>query len=156
MKHRYTNGRLLVAIVIISITVLSSVTYFWFNYSSNGAGYYKLDFVSAMQVNPVSVDGAGWQIKLTVGNIGNQDLVLERIYVNDKLVSENGLIHGEKLSSTWVIGSSLPDIGAFIQPGRSETVYLWLGSELFRKGETLTIELQNQDQMDLKKTVTIN
>ena len=143
-------------ILVIALTVLSGITYFWIYYAPSEKGYIKLDFVSATIVKPISVDGAGWQIKLLINNVGSKDAFLNKIYVNNELVSENGLIHGDELSSPFTVASSLADSGDFIQAGRFETVYLWVGREAYRKGETLSIELQYPDQIDLKKTVTLN
>lgn len=143
-------------VLLIVLIVLSGAAYFWVHSSSNERFYARLDFISAILVEPVSVGGAGWQIKLSISNTGNQDAVLKKIYVNNRLVVENGLIHGEELSSSFVVGSSLLKSGSFIQPGKSETIFLWIGSGAYRKGELLTIDLQSPEQIDLKKTITLD
>ena len=152
MQYHYARGRIFATVILVTIfAVLTGVTLIWVNTTSNEKENYRIDFSSATLVEPVSIDGAGWQVKLSITNVGKRDSVLKKIYVNDRLITDNGYIHGDVLTNTYTIASSLPDIGLFIQPGRSDTVYLWVGSRSYEDGDVLTIELQNPNQIDLKK-----
>ena len=55
-----------------------------------------MELFSAIQVKPISVDKAGWQIVLSIENFGKEEIVLDKIYVNGESIAEMGLIHGDK------------------------------------------------------------
>ena len=147
----------LIATIILALSGIATAGLLgMWDIGSTKPAIYKLEITAAHLVEPVSVENSGWQIKLMISNAGKQDAILNKIYVDEREVSENGLIHGEKLSSIYTIGSSLAESGAFIQPGRCETVYIWIGSEAFRKGDTLAIVLQHPDQLALRTTLTLS
>ena len=123
--------------------------------SSNETATYKLFIPAVYQVSPISIDNAEWQIALLVENQGNREVIVDKVYINGKLVEEMGLIHGELLSSSSVIGVSVPTDGLAIDPKSREVIYVWIGSDLFSSGTQMIIELQKPNQFDLKKTIVL-
>ena len=116
---------------------------------------YKLELVSATLTGPVAMENAGWQIALIVDNLGNRDMLIDKVYVNGELVEEMGLVHWGRLSSTESIGTSLVEGGAVLSPG-SMTFHVWVGEDLYHTGSFVTVEVQQRDVFRLRKVVTLN
>jgi len=116
----------------------------------------RLEVRHAYLVKPVSINNARWQMSLIVANRGDQDIVVDEIYVNGLMVKEMGLIHGELLSTDYGIGTSVPKIGLLYPPGNSETIYIWIGSDLFEKGNILTVEIKSRGVTYLNRTITLD
>jgi hypothetical protein len=123
--------------------------------SSNEPAIYKLFFVNVYQVKPVSIENAGWQLALLVENQGNRVDVFDKVYLNGELIEELGVIHGDRLSSRYAIGTSLPIGGLVMSPGSRFTVYIWIGDGLYTQGTELTIELQKPGQFELRKILIL-
>jgi hypothetical protein len=141
---------LIVGLVAASIVMVSDMVG-----SSNEPTVYKLFFTSVYQVKPVSVDNAGWQLALLVENEGNQEDVLDKVYLNGELIEEIGIIHGDLLSSRSAVGTSIPVGGLAISPGSRVTIYIWIGSDLYTQGTQLTIELLKPGQFELRKIIVL-
>jgi hypothetical protein len=77
------------------------------------------------------------------------------VYINGILVEEVGLIHGDTLSSSTAVGTSIPVGGLALSPNHWVTVYIWVGSDLYAKGTRLTIELQEPGQFELRKIIVL-
>lgn len=117
---------------------------------------YKTELSAVYPVVPVSVENAGWKIALVVNNLGNREVLIDKVFVDSKLVDCMGVKDGDKLSNTYLIGTSIPLDGLAILPGDGATFYVWIGSTSFNKGTTITIELQKINQFNLRKAVILN
>ncbi len=147
-------------IASIAVVVMGIVFYLtlgaWSSLGSpSGISNYRIGLSNAIQVTPVSVEGAGWQIVIMVENLGNVDALVDTIYVNKVPVAEKGLIHGGSLSSRLSIGTSIPLDGLVIPVGKSANIYLWIGNDKFSRGTSIEIEIQKVDSLELRKTITL-
>lgn len=145
-----------IVVLLVGLTVASMLSISNTTGSSEGSTIYKLAFTSIYQATPVSVDNAGWQLVLLIENQGNTDNVLQRVYLNEQLIDELGYIHGDALPSGTTIATSIPSGGLTIPPNSLVTVYIWIGEALYSQGTQLTIELQKLNQLELRKTITLN
>lgn len=117
---------------------------------------YKTELSAVYTVVPVSVENAGWKIALIVNNLGNREVLIDKVFVDSKLVECMGVTDGDKLSNNYLIGTSIPSNGVTIPQGDGVTIFLWIGSNAFNKGTTITIELQKSNQLTLRKAVFLN
>jgi len=101
------------------------------------------------------VENAGWQLTLLIQNQGNVDDVLNRIFINGKLIDELGYNHGDTLPSKTMIATNLPDGGLSIPAGSQVNVYIWIGEESLSRGSQLTIELQKPNQLTLQRIIKL-
>lgn len=153
---RRAVGPLLASVVLFVVGLMvAGGIYYSDTVGSNELSIYRIFFLNARQVKPVSVDNASWQLALLVQNDGNVDYNLNMVYINGEAATEFGLIHGDVLSSRSVIGTSIPVDGLVISPGITETISVWIGSDRFSQGTKLIVELQKPNQLALQKTVLI-
>ena len=82
--------------------------------------------------------------------------MVDTVYVNKVPVTEKGLVHGDSLSSTLAIGTSIPLDGLVVPGGESVNIYLWIGSDKYTKGISIQIEVQKKDSIGLMKILTLN
>lgn len=158
MRKRLAGDPFLGAIVLaVAGIIVTSIIYFWGAAdSSRSTQVYKIEISSIYQVKPVSVGNAGWQIVLSVTNLGNREAVVEKIFVNEELVVETGLMHGESLSSTKTVGTNIPGGGVHIAPGNRATFYVWIGSKRYTSGTVVNIDIQRINQIEFRRTITLS
>ena len=155
MNSRKGISPILATIILALMGLLTAGLLGVWDTGSSKPVIYKLEFTAAYLVNPVSVENAGWQIALLVNNAGTMEMMIDKIYVNNKLVEELGVTHGDSLSSASSIGISVPEGGYVVSPG-VDTIYIWVGSKTYNKGATLIIHLQQPDNLHLTKQVELN
>lgn len=158
MRKRIAGSPVLATIIlIVAGLIVGSVIFIWNTVgSSDTTQIYKIGFSSVYQVKPVSMENAGWQIVCVVTNLGSKEVFLEKIFVNGELVVETGLIHGDSLSSTTSIGTSVPVDGLKIDPGDKATFYVWVGSKIGSTGTVINIDLQRVNQLELRRTIRLS
>ena len=116
----------------------------------------KLVLESVRLVKPITVENAKWQIELIINNNGNADAIVDKVYINNKLVTETGISQGGALSSKSSIGTDLPVDGLVVPKGKSVTINVWLGQDLYNLGTSILVEAQRQDVFELKKYIVLN
>lgn len=158
MRKRIAGSPVLATIIlIVAGLIVGSVIFIWNTVgSSDTTQIYKIGFSSVYQVKPVSVENAGWQLVCIVNNLGSREAVVEKIFVNGELVVETGLIHGDSLSSTTSVGTSIPVDGLKIAPGDKATFYIWIGSKRFNSGTVINIDLQRVNQLELRRSIQLS
>lgn len=144
----------IIVIIFIVISIVVALNYIG-NNSAKEVPVYKIEFVAAYQTTPVSIENAKWQIVLLIKNLGNQDYLLDKVYLNDKEITETGLMHGDKLDNDTIIGTSLSKDGDVIPPGASVNQYIWIGGGRFSEGTQIKIDLNTLNQLQLSKIITL-
>jgi len=118
------------------------IIYSWANVNAPGdRPSYHLVFDSVYFIEPVSVGNAKWEIGLSIRNDGDNEVLLKKVYVSEKLIEEYGLAPGDSLSSPSTIGCSIPSEGLIIKRGKSETLSIWIGSGLYSSGNTISVHI---------------
>ena len=158
MRSRQAISPILATIVLVIVGgFVAGIVWMWNSMgSASEPNVYKLEFFSARLDDEVSVGNAGWQVQIIVHNSGNVEAVVEKIYINERLVDEMGLSLGDSLSSSISTGTDIPRNGVTIPAGQSAQMHLWIGADLFGKGTQITIELQKPNQLELKKYLVLN
>ena len=97
-------------------------------------------YVSASSSITDDVLNAKWEIMLIVKNTGSRDYLLEKLNVNEVPVLEYNVASGGEVSSSLLIGTSLPSEGLVIEPGETVNLSIWVGSALFDSGSSVSIK----------------
>ena len=66
------------------------------------------------------------------------------------------LISGDTLSSSISMGTDIPAEGLVIASGKSAILHIWVGADLFSAGTQVSIEIQRQNQFELKKYLVLS
>jgi archaellum component FlaG (FlaF/FlaG flagellin family) len=114
-----------------------------------------LDFSAINCVNPVSVNKARWQVAMLLTNRGTRPLLISRVYVNEKQVDLNGLIHGDSLQDGTQMGTSISEEGLRLEPGETSNVYVWVGNKLFSSGSRIVIHFNDPNSVTMMKSITL-
>jgi hypothetical protein len=159
MHYRRATGNLLAGIVLIVLGVIIAVLVYQWNAAvapSDDSSSYHVIIDSVSLVEPVSVDNARWEIALTVRNNGKAGAELRNVYVNRKIVDEYGLEPGGSLSCGSVIGTSLPVEGIILDSNERVTIVIWIGSELFSKGNQISLHIFNPNILEYTRYLVLN
>ena len=114
-----------------------------------------MELESVRSLRSTNMKLARWQIEVKVKNTGTEQVFLKNIYVNNKPINEYALTVGGSLSSSSSIGTSLPNDGIIIVPGKEETFYIWIGESLFSVGTEISVKVQNINNVALSKNVVL-
>jgi hypothetical protein len=88
-------------------------------------------------------------------NKGSHNLYIKKLLVNEKPVTEYGLLHGGKLSSNKALGTSIPEEGITLKSGQSIIEYLWVGHALYSRGSSIEIQVDNINDVAIKRYVLL-
>ena len=155
------GSKLLVPVLAVTFLAVSGFVVIFFMGSGSIETDYspgqtvKLDFVLVKCVTPVSVENAGWQISVVVSNHGTRSIGIYQVYVNKEEVDMYGLVHGDVLSDGKKIGVSVPSTSLNVEPSETQTIYIWIGNELFSPGTQVVINFNDPNSLTLMKTVTL-
>ena len=156
---RFRAGSPIIGIIVLLVvgTVFVVSAYVWTLVGpSEEPQVYRIEISAVFQVSDVSVVDARWRIALIVNNVGDSEAVVDKIFVNGKLVEEFGVCEGGSLSGKSVIATSVPVGGLRLPVGAKETVYLWIGGDVYSSGTVVNIELQRTGQVELRRTITLS
>jgi len=156
---RFRAGSPIIGIIVLLVvgTVFVVSAYVWTLVGpSEEPQVYRIEISAVFQVSDVSVVDARWRIALIVNNVGDSEAVVDKIFVNGKLVEEFGVCEGGSLSSRASIATSVPVGGLRLPVGAKETVYLWIGGDVYSSGTVVNIELQRTGQVELRRTITLS
>ena len=156
---RFRAGSPIIGVIVLLVvgTVFVVSAYVWNLVGpSEEPQAYRLEISAVFQVSDVSVVDARWRIALIVNNIGDSEVVVDKIFVNGKLVEEFGVCEGDSLSGKSSVATSIPEGGMRLPVGAKETVYLWIGGGAYSSGSVVNIELQRTGQMELLRTITLS
>jgi flagellin-like protein len=145
-------------VIILGVTIFLAVyaTYGYSGITETNTRYIVLAFEHAYCKDPVTVEKAGWEIEMLLTNKGTHNLYIKKLQVNEKPVTEYGLLHGGKLSSNKVMGTSIPDEGITLVLGQSIIEYLWVGHALFSRGSSIEVQVDNINDVAIKRYVLLN
>ena len=147
-----------IATVILAFTAILigiSVSYFYRGISEQNTKVTVMEFESVRCLRSTNMMLARWEIEILVKNTGTEQVYLKNVYVNGKIIKDYGLVSGGSLSSSLSIGTSLPNDGVIMKPGREETFYVWVGESLFSTGTEISIQVQNINNVGLSKNVVL-
>ena len=152
MRPRRAVSPILATIVLVIIGVfVTGITWMWNSSSATEPDVFKLEFFSAKLDDQVTVGNAGWQIEITVKNPGTVQGIVDKIFINGRLVDEIDLRPGDSLSSSTGMGTDIPRGGVAVPVGQSIQMYVWIGSDLYSIGAQVKIELQKPNQFELMR-----
>lgn len=149
-------GRGLIKIVAPIVLVISaSVVFYWVaSDTSLASGSPHLSTASFHKVNPISVENARWQINMIVSNSGTGTGHVKTVYVNRQEVDVYGVIHGDKLSNSSFVATSVPTDGLYVEPGSSESFIIWIGADL--RMSQIDVSLNDVNDLGTLRTVKLN
>ena len=158
MRPQRAISPILATIVLVVIGVfVTGIVWMWNSMgSATEPDVYKLEFSSASLKEPINMGNAGWQIEIIVKNTGNVEAVVNRVYINGRLVDEMGLNPGDSLSSSTEMGTDIPPRGVAIPVGQSVQMHVWIGADLFSKNTQVIIELQKPNQYELMRYLVLS
>ena len=105
--------------------------------------------VDVMQIDHVysvidsSVNNSRWMIVLSLRNSSPSPCHILYVFVNERPIDEYNITFGGALTNTYSIGTSLPEDGFVMESGESTNAYVWIGSDLFSSGTSVSVRLQN-------------
>jgi flagellin-like protein len=155
--HRRALSPVLGTVIIVGVTIVLAVyaSYGYSGVTETNTRYIVLAFEHAYCKKPVTVENAGWEIEMLLTNKGSHNLYIKKLLVNEKPVIEYGLLHDGKLSSNKALGTSIPDEGITLIPGQSIIEYLWVGHALYSKGSSIEIQVDNINDVAIKRYVLL-
>jgi hypothetical protein len=156
---RFRAGSPIIGIIVLLVvgTVFAVSAYVWTLVGpSEEPQTYRLEISAVFQVSDVSVVDARWRVALIVNNVGDSEVIVDKIFVNGELVEEFGVCEGGSLSGKSSIATSIPEGGLRLPVGAKETVYLWIGGGAYSSGTVINIELQRTGQVELLRTITLS
>ena len=143
-------------LLVIAGAIVAGIIYAWNLVGSSEIPQYKMEISAVYLVSQVSVENARWQVVVIVSNLGNRESVVDKIFVNKKLVEEIEIMQGGSISSKASIGTSIPEGGLKISPGEKATIYVWIGGECYTSGTIINIDVQRIDQLELRRTLELS
>ena len=144
---RFRAGSPIIGIIVLLVvgTVFVVSAYVWTLVGpSEEPQVYRIEISAVFQVSDVSVVDARWRIALIVNNVGDSEAVVDKIFVNGKLVEEFGVCEGGSLSGKSVIATSVPVGGLRLPVGAKETVYLWIGGMFILRVRLLILSFRGR------------
>lgn len=105
--------------------------------------------------NP-GLGNARWKIVFYVFNRGTTTVELTDVFVNDKIIDEYGLIHGETLSRGDSLGTSLLMEGLQLKNGEGVELYVWIGDKMFSSRTIIVISMNPINNVILSKSVKLS
>lgn len=156
-RHRRALSPVIGTIVIVSVTIIIAVftTYGYSGITETNTKYIVLAFEHAYCKKLIPVENAGWEIEMFLSNKGSHNLYVKKLLVNEKPVTEYGLLHGGTLSDARALGTSIPQEGITLEPGQSIIEYLWVGHALFSNGSSIEIQIDNINDVAIKRYVLL-
>ena len=171
-----------VILVAVAITVAVGVSYWMSGIAGQYTSFEKVEIKSAYagrKYDPVT-DAPdkfmGWVVNIGVQNTGSSPSTLESLFVNDRPISEYGLLvaGGDgKIRWTDTLPTGTPDqwttywqtitdvTSVSLESGDEATIYVLIYGEdvdagLFSAGTTINVKLQSASGMDYIKLVQLN
>ena len=156
MGFRGAGGKVLTGIALCIFGIILAVLVYHWNTAAapNGPMYHVV--VDSVSLEPVSVDNARWEISLSLRNDGKGDVLLKKVYVNRELVDEYGVSPGGSLSGESVIGTSVPVDGVVIGSGSRLSISVWIGSDLFSRGNQISLHIFDPDMLEYTRYIVLS
>ena len=130
-----------IVVVVVALLSLGSMRVFFDSQMSENSLDISVQYVSVSSSLTDVVENAKWEILFLVRNSGAGDILVKKVSVSEVPVLEFDISPGDGLSSTLMMGTNVPEDGVVLKPGESTSILIWVGSDLFSHGATVTVEL---------------
>jgi archaeal type IV pilus assembly protein PilA len=144
-----------VILVAIGMIIAMAASFFLVGTAGQYTSYERVEIASAYSTLSPGVTNAQWGIVLDVKNSGSRPSSISMVTVNEVPIDEYGILLGGVLSEASAIGSNMPPDGLNLQSGESTTVYVWVGSDLFSSGTSISVKLQSVSGIGYIKLVQL-
>ncbi len=145
-----------VILVAVGMIIAMGASYYLVGTTGLYTTYERIEIPSAYcTINP-GVTNARWGIVMDIKNSGSRPSSIILVTVNEVPVDEYGITPGGSLTDASSKGTSIPSTGLNLQSGESSTVYVWIGSDLFSSGTSVSVKLQSISGIGYIKLVQLS
>lgn len=144
-----------VILVAVGMAIAMGVSYYLLGTAGVYTSYERIEIPSAYSTLNPGVTNARWGIALDIKNSGSRPSSIILVTVNEIPVDEYGITQIGSLTDASSKGTSLQSSGLSLQSGESSTVYVWIGSDLFSSGTSISVKLQSSSGIGYIKLVRL-
>ena len=155
--HKRATSPVIATVILVGIGIIIAVAAsYWL---SATAGMYTsfetIEIPTAYSTINPPVSNAKWGIVIFLKNSGSLQATITYVMVNDALIDDHNVSSGGSLTDTYSTGTSIPSGGLSLASGESTTEYIWIGSDLFSSGTSISVKLHSVSGISYIKLVKL-
>ena len=144
-----------VILVAVSITLAAGVAIWIKQTSGEHAIHEDYEIQSIYSSWAQNLTNARWKISIVIKNKGDLPTTIMTALANDVPIKEYNISEGGALSDPDSTGTDIPASGIRIESGDTETISVWIGSNLYSSGTYISLKIYTVSGMSHIKFVRI-